>query len=262
MSDVPPLPQPQQIPNYQPQYGPTEPETSKLAIAAFICGSAFCVPVLTPMAAVVLGIIALIVIASSNGRTKGNGFAITGILLGLIVGVGQIWLSFEGGKMLTGLVVDPARRVLVALETGDVDTARTFIDGTVQSQVTDAQLVAFQSKLAKKGGKFVDISLDIYSTGIAASPNFKGVATNLNFAPNAVQTHPVELQYEGATYFGAVDLRPNAAATSIRGAMTVANISVIVNGNTIHLIPLPTDGDDDETDDAADAPSDAADENA
>jgi len=241
MSDVPPVPQQQQVPNYQPHYGPTEPQTSKLAIAAFICGLVFCVPVFTPLAAIVLGVIALIVIASSNGRTKGNGFAISGIILGLLVGVGQIWMTTSAFSMVTEMASGPARRVIKGLEDRAYGQVRNVLAASA-ANVTDEQLDAFRTIVEDNCGKLVGVSFDWYGQGVMASPQ----AANMTnpFAPNmnAAQVFPISLEFEKGTFVGAVDLMPNPnppANPNFANIFQVSNVSIIINSNPVRMIPVP-----------------------
>jgi hypothetical protein len=60
---------------------PTQPKTSGLAIAAFVCGL---IPLcLIHLVGVALGIAALIVISKRPQHLKGQGFAIAGIAVGV-----------------------------------------------------------------------------------------------------------------------------------------------------------------------------------
>ena len=62
--------------------------TSGLAIASFVLGIlSFCTFFITALPAVILGIVALVKIAGSGGRLKGNGFAVTGIVVPVVAGV-------------------------------------------------------------------------------------------------------------------------------------------------------------------------------
>jgi len=62
--------------------------TSNLAIASFVLGIlSFCTFCITALPAVILGIVALVKIAGSSGRLKGNGFAVTGIVVPVVAGV-------------------------------------------------------------------------------------------------------------------------------------------------------------------------------
>jgi len=234
MSGVPPVPQQQQVPNYQPHYGSSEPQTSKLAIAAFICGLVFCVPVFTPLAAIVLGVIALIVIASSNGRTKGNGFAISGIILGLLVGVGQVVLVYGMIDFAGQMAAGPARKVILALESNDFPKARAQMSQTA-SAATDDELRVFAKQLSEDCGKLLDVKLDIGLQGFAASPQFaSGIAVNTN--PGAPQVFPVKFEFDRGVYIGAIDIKMNQTATSVSQVYKVDNISIIINSNPVRMI--------------------------
>ncbi len=60
---------------------------SGLALASFICGLFFIIPILgmlTGVAAIILGIIALVMISKRSTELKGNGFAISGIVMGAL----------------------------------------------------------------------------------------------------------------------------------------------------------------------------------
>ena len=60
-------------------------KTSVLAITAMVLGIlSFCTFFLTAPLAFILGIIAIVTIARSNGRLKGTGFAITGIVVPIV----------------------------------------------------------------------------------------------------------------------------------------------------------------------------------
>ncbi len=73
----------------EPGLAPTAPapavKTSALAITSMVLGIlSFCTFLLTAPLAFILGIISLIMIARSNGRLKGMGFAITGIVVPVV----------------------------------------------------------------------------------------------------------------------------------------------------------------------------------
>jgi prepilin-type processing-associated H-X9-DG protein len=65
---------------------PDRPRTSVPAIISLILGIlSFCVPVLLSIPALILGIVGLVAINKSNGRLRGQGLAIAGIILGALV---------------------------------------------------------------------------------------------------------------------------------------------------------------------------------
>jgi hypothetical protein len=58
--------------------------TSGKAIASLVFGLLFCIPIIAPITAIVLGILGLREIGRSGGRLKGQGLAITGLIAGVI----------------------------------------------------------------------------------------------------------------------------------------------------------------------------------
>jgi prepilin-type processing-associated H-X9-DG protein len=62
-----------------------EPRTSGMAIASLVLGIVgFCVPCISALVGLILGIVALVSINKSNGRLKGTGLAVSGIVVSAI----------------------------------------------------------------------------------------------------------------------------------------------------------------------------------
>ena len=85
MSQIPPPPQPVYP---QPQGAPSQysmqpqRQTSGSAVASLICGILGCVPLITGLLAVILGVMGLR--ATKNPKYTGRGMAVAGLILGLI----------------------------------------------------------------------------------------------------------------------------------------------------------------------------------
>jgi len=76
------------LPSISTTVPPAIARTSGLAIASFVLGIlSFCTFFITALPAVILGIVALVKIAGSGGKLKGNGFAITGIVVPVVAAV-------------------------------------------------------------------------------------------------------------------------------------------------------------------------------
>src|SRR4051812_37002466 len=98
----PPYPgQPQAFPG-QPQAYPgapgagayaQPPRTSLAAVMSLVCGILGCIPLITSILAVLLGIVGIVV--TRDPRRTGRGLAIAGLILGLIGVVG--WTALGGG---------------------------------------------------------------------------------------------------------------------------------------------------------------------
>lgn len=91
------------LPSLSAMMPPAIARTSSLAIASFVLGIlSFCTFYITAIPAIILGIVALVKIAHSNGRLKGNGFAIPGIVVPIVAGI--FMLPFMLGITLPALV--------------------------------------------------------------------------------------------------------------------------------------------------------------
>ncbi|MBM3251264.1 MAG: DUF4190 domain-containing protein [Candidatus Omnitrophica bacterium] len=102
-------------------------KTLGLAVASLICGLFFIIPLLgmlLSLAALILGIIALVKISNNKDTLKGKGLAITGIVLGLI-----------------GLVIVPILALMVAIAVPNALRARI----TANEAFAKATLISISS---------------------------------------------------------------------------------------------------------------------
>jgi uncharacterized protein DUF4190 len=130
----PPFGQPPMPPQYgQQPYGqpghPQQPRgTSGAAIGSLICGILGCIPFITSILAVILGIIGIK--ATSNNRAGGRGLAIGGLILGLLGIAG--WSLGGAGMYALYIGSKPARAVATQFTndmlTGDVTGAAGLCD--------------------------------------------------------------------------------------------------------------------------------------
>ncbi|MDP1661330.1 MAG: DUF4190 domain-containing protein [Phycisphaerales bacterium] len=128
-----------------------EARTSMLAIASLVSSLICCIPVVTGALGVILGGIALFRISASNGRRKGVGLAIAGIIVGLVVSF--IWLfvaigAYSGLKQFSAL----AQPVVDSLNMSDAGKLRSSLNPTLAAQVTDADWASFKSKIEAELG--------------------------------------------------------------------------------------------------------------
>jgi hypothetical protein len=136
---------------------PTDPfaeqRTSILAIASLIL-AILCV---TAPIGVVLAVIALLVIANSNGRLAGRGLAIAGLIIGLIASA--FWIAavvgaVQVGKQLNSAFTGPLGAMMTSIEQGDSKTARTYLTNAGAARVTDADFQRFVSEYQAELGAF------------------------------------------------------------------------------------------------------------
>src|SRR5688572_29756328 len=92
MSQIPP-PSPQSMPPAGAYPAPAPRKTNGAAVASLVCGLVACVPFLTGLAAIVLGILGIK--KAKDPQVGGKGLAIAGLILGILSLGG--WTLFGGG---------------------------------------------------------------------------------------------------------------------------------------------------------------------
>lgn len=135
---------------------PQESRTSILAILSLVCSLVCVIPFLGLLGAI-LGIAAMFGISRSQGMLRGNGMAVTGIVVGLLVTV--IWLGIGiGMAQFNGALgkrfIAPVSSVVQALEASDFKTARGSFDKSLNAAVTDEQMTAFVAAYQAELGHF------------------------------------------------------------------------------------------------------------
>ena len=171
MSQLPPSP-PSPFPPQQPVGQPGAPggaytmapqrQTSGAAVASLICGILGCVPLLTGLLAVILGIVGLR--TTRDPRYTGRGMAIAGLILGLISLIA--WGVIVGGGAVGARMAmaytkaerEAARQFAADLAAGNVDAAQA----RCTSRVKRDELVAASTKM-KGWGTFQDTTLPVGS---------------------------------------------------------------------------------------------------
>lgn len=170
MSQVPPPPQPgYPQPGYpQPQgtpaaYSmPAQRQTSGAAVASLIFGILGCIPFVTGLLAIVLGIVGMR--TTKDPKYTGRGMAVAGLILGIIslllwgivggtAGFGG-WMAYQYTKPAR----EAARAFAADLAAGNIDAAQA----RCTSQVTREQLQAASDKM-KAWGTFQDTTMPVGS---------------------------------------------------------------------------------------------------
>tara|TARA_R110002096_G_scaffold173781_2_gene347901 strand:+ start:43213 stop:44010 length:798 start_codon:yes stop_codon:yes gene_type:complete len=124
-----------------------EPErTSLAAILGLVCSLIGCCFGVTAIIGLFLSIFGIVGISRSKGRVGGMGFAIAGVLIGILMLA--LWGAMAGGaffaaKAMEKAVVQPVFTMLGDLETGDFDAARAVL-GKPAADATDEELIVFR----------------------------------------------------------------------------------------------------------------------
>ncbi len=130
--------------------------TSALAVSSLVFGLVCCLPA-TGLIGMMLGVAGIAVISRSEGRLRGNGLAVAGVILGLIstlawvaIGVGMA-RGYQGFK---ANVFEPTRALTEAVEKGDLAGVAAMMDPAAAADVTPEALTAFRDDVTDKLGKF------------------------------------------------------------------------------------------------------------
>ena len=123
---------------------------SKSSLLSLICGILGCVPFVTGILAVLLGIVGFV--RTSNPLKKGRWMAVVGILLG-VMSIGG-WTLFGGGIWAIFKATEGPRvathNLIKELAENDMAEAKTFAP-----RISDVQLEAV-GEYVRKQGKFID----------------------------------------------------------------------------------------------------------
>ncbi len=134
-----------------------EPRTSIMAILSLVLGLlGLCVPGFG-LLGLLFGIVALILIGSSNGALAGRGLSAAGIVLGLLFSV--LWGALIFGalgfaSLFNQSIVTPTTRTMQAIEARDWTTARNSLVKATAEKLTDADFETFREAYHKELGAF------------------------------------------------------------------------------------------------------------
>lgn len=156
---------------------------SLLCLASLALGILACVPGLGVFA-VVFGGFGLYRVANSNDRLSGRGFAVLGIIFGLMLS--SVWIAGGVGmrRALAENEVEFARPALAffdAVSRGRYDDARALLPST--TPVSDEEFRAFDAALSAGAGKAVGPVAGVVSVFGARSLVARFIASDMKDAP-------------------------------------------------------------------------------
>lgn len=176
----------------------SKPRTSGAAIASLVCGLLGCVPFLTGLLAIILGIVGLK--KTRDPMVTGRGLAIAGLVLGCLSFVGWIatTATFGGALYLWSQAYEPSRK---AAEQFTRDVSEDKIDAALALSVEGmdrASLVALNEKMKPWGAlqALTTTSLDIRTVNDKSECSLGGQAI---FA-TATKSYTMTLDKQGETY--------------------------------------------------------------
>jgi len=164
------------------------PKTSGAAIASLVCGILGCIPFVTSLLAVILGIVGIK--QTSNPQRTGRGLAIGGLILGLIGILG--WSSFGAiglwgwskGKEMAGNTAKPFVQAIVE---GD------YAKASAHSTMTEEQMTALHEQIKGWGNVNTMSVSSINAEKNAGTPGRVTMSGKANFATAGTKEFDVEL---------------------------------------------------------------------
>jgi hypothetical protein len=215
----------------------TEQRTSVLAIIALVLGILCPIPLLGLLGAI-LGIIALFVISGSQGRLKGRGLAIGGIVLGLLgtmVWVGGTILTITGMQTFSKMFVTPSVKVILDIESGDLNAARAGLAKATGDRVTDEDLIKFKDAYQAELGNFKKSPggiLEMISGYSKVGPQMQGIQGGKDVFP-----WPAEFDNGWAVLAIQMDTSGGGAGTGAN--IPIVNLMIVGPSGTRHILYNP-----------------------
>lgn len=211
--------------------------TSGLAVASLICALIFCFPFLTPLLAILFGIIALIGISRSNGRKRGTGLAAAGLVIGSLV-----LLAHVAVLVVLMAVWLPVKRnaetefesFVLNVESGRLGEARAMLTDDAQKKAGRSAHHELAALLSREYGSFKSVKFDwsmgAYTRGV---PQPSSLGNPFAAAANSAQgaqagagfeySMPIKAEFAKAgTVYGEITFKIKASASAGTHAVAVA----------------------------------------
>jgi uncharacterized membrane protein len=213
---------------------PAQQSLSVTALLSMIC-SLLCL--LSPLG-VVLGIASLVLISQSGGRKWGKGFAIVGIVLGMLFSSVLAAVVVGGVQIYQGYMsnlVRPTDALMTAIDQEDWRAVRALLEPKVEPTVSDAQLQAFRAQMRDRLGAYKGLGMDV-------GPSWGGGRAGSSPPPNALPV-PARFEKGQADLFVVID-PPEAVMNIIFGHRSVekhvGNLHLIDHAGGAPIMLVPT----------------------
>lgn len=226
-----------------------EPRTSIMAILSLVLGLlGLCVPGFG-LLGLLLGIVALILIGSSNGALAGRGLSAAGIVLGLLFSVlwGAVIFGALGfASLFNQSVVAPTTRTLQAIEARDWNAARSSLVKATADKVTDADFEAFREAYQQEVGPFKSTPAGLMEF-ITQLGDMGDLMSRFQNNPNNLIPIPVTFEKGKAVVAMQVDPQQSASKgpSSSSAELPIANLQIMFRGGKVVTLydpenrPLP-----------------------
>lgn len=215
-----------------------QPRTSVLAVTSLVLQVLCCIPGIGAIGALV-GVGAIFGISKSDGRVRGMGLAVAGVVLGLISTL--IWIVTVTFVASMFKSMSDYSQIIVAVEADDSQTVRTWV---TNANLTDEQITAFGDALQAEHGSYVGAPTSIAGIlGGYGEVERSGVSVNraINDA-QAVAFNPFPVVVEFDSGFALLMVTPDTTGPQVPNSNlpTVENIAYVASdGSLVWLIDIP-----------------------
>ncbi|MBO6513935.1 MAG: DUF4190 domain-containing protein [Phycisphaerales bacterium] len=214
-----------------------EPErTSIAAILGMVCSCIGCCGGVTAIFGVFLSIFGIVGISRSKGRVGGMGFAIAGLLIGLLMLAlwgGILGVTSFGFRWMETNAGAPTAQILRDIESGDFDKARAAM-GHPAASVEDEVLVAFRTAYMDSLGPVVSETKgwgELFTGYGAVSQQMQ----QYNGRPNMI---PLPMVFDSGYGLVMVEMDPQLQANANTDVVVPIRILVVdADGNEFALPP-------------------------
>lgn len=137
--------------DFQDYHEDGPPKTSVLAILSLVCSLICFIPGLSAIGSL-LGVFGLIRISTSDGKIKGTGLAIAGIVVGVVVSLLQIGIVVavqQGAKQYLKMA-----EVMEDIDSGSYDAARGRLSIATRQYATDEAFEEFRAAYSADAGAY------------------------------------------------------------------------------------------------------------
>ena len=213
-----------------------EPErTSIAAILGLVCSCIGCCGGLTSIPGIFLSIFGIVGISRSKGRIGGMGFAIAGLLVGLLTLA--LWgailgTTSYGFKWMETNASAPTVQILQDIEAGNFDAARAAM-GSPAADVPDEILIAFREAYLPEMGPTVATTSGIFGL-------FEGYAAvgqniqNYNGRQNMI---PLPIEFGSGMGLVVIEMDPVLQGNANSMLIAPVRIFVVEPDGTEHALP-------------------------
>jgi len=136
-------------------------ERSKLATVSLVFSLIFCCP-LTTILAPILGVVAFLGLRKNPGL-KGKGFAISGIIIGILTSIIWIVSTSYFGNLIYGFIQKSTQVTTHVIQTGtngEYDECRTYFSSQY-SDISNEEIKSFVDTLQERYGNFDSVTLNM-----------------------------------------------------------------------------------------------------